>query len=90
MRRVILALATLGVAASGVGAACQNPAPAPVPPSVIYDELTDAGCYSANDAGLAWVTKEVNQPSQPKWVGCLREGGSVTTCGVPCSPPTTH
>ena len=87
MKRALFALVTLGVAASGVGAACQNPVQNPVPPSTIYDELTDAGCYRANDAGLSWVTKEVTQSSPPAWAVCLREGGTVPGCGVPCSAP---
>jgi hypothetical protein len=85
VRRAVSALVTLAVAAGGVGAACQIPAQ-PTPPATIYGELVEGGCYAANDAGLYWVTQEVNEPAPPAWVGCMREGGSVVACGTPCTP----
>jgi hypothetical protein len=86
-------MVVLCVAASGVGAACQNPNPQPTPPSpvtpaVIYGELVEGGCMKADpDGGVAAVAGELSMSKPPAWIVCLAEAGTITGCGVPCTPP---
>jgi hypothetical protein len=82
-------IASIAVA---VGAAltvgCPTPAPTPPTATTIYQELTEAGCYLVDEAGLPGVQQEMALgDAAPAWMKCLEKaGGTVTSCGVPCSP----
>ena len=64
--------------------ACQ-PAASPPSDSQIYQELVDAGCLTAASDDIGYVTRERALANPPAWFTCLAGGGTVQSCGVPCS-----
>jgi hypothetical protein len=67
--------------------ACSRPAPPAVGPTAtdVYGMLVDAGCLQPDPVGGAsYVAAEHSLPDAPAWLGCLFDGGAVSTCGVPC------
>jgi hypothetical protein len=77
---------TLHAAAFAAVASCTNGPTAPTA-ATIYDELVDAGCLIADDAGLPHVQAEIALgDAASAWMQCLEKaGGTVVTCGVPCN-----
>ena len=75
----------LGITLTACLIACQpSSSPTPTDQSV-YGTLVEAGCLAASDGGLAAVAAEHAGPN-PLWLNCLYQpGGTVKSCGVPCS-----
>lgn len=64
--------------------------PPPAPPSplsvAIYGELVEAGCMAASAGGPSAVQAEfLLDAGAPKWLSCLYDAGTPSSCGVPCS-----
>lgn len=83
MKRVIILIAALSTACP--------PKPAPPPPSSgptaesVYEALVAANCLAPDDGGAAAVDQEHALPTQEVWLACMYvEGGTVTSCAVPC------
>lgn len=81
-------------ASPGVIDAAPSPeaAPVPSPPStplavVLYTEMVEGGCMAADpDAGVALMIEALADSNKPPWLACLADGGSVTSCQLPCGP----
>jgi hypothetical protein len=50
----------------------------------VYNELVGSGCLGASSDGVSAVAAEHADPSQPDWLACMFDGGSVDGCNVPC------
>jgi hypothetical protein len=61
-----------------------SPPPATLP-STVYGELVEAGCLATSPDGIDSIAEEHADPEQPDWFACLFDGGTVQSCGVPCS-----
>lgn len=68
---------------------CTPSSPAVDPRAVtIYTELVEAGCMAPDDGGIAAIAQEHALLDQAPWLGCLWDGGSLTSCAVFCSGPS--
>jgi hypothetical protein len=88
MMRLFVAIIVLAFIASAIAwliVGCSRPTPAAGPTAdSVYSALVDAGCLAADPNGPSFVLAEHNLTDQPPWMACLFDGGSVSTCGVPC------
>jgi hypothetical protein len=54
--------------------------------AVVAGEIVDAGCLAAGDGDVQAVIAEHNLgDAEPAWSKCLWAGGTVSSCGVPCT-----
>jgi len=52
--------------------------------TTIYNELVEAGCMAPNDpTGPSALAQSLAAGDFP-WLPCLFDGGTVTSCNVPC------
>lgn len=51
----------------------------------VYQSLVEAGCLAATADGEKAVADEHALHTEPPWSACLWQGGTVQSCGVPCS-----
>ena len=67
---------------------CNACTPPPTPPSVaqhVYGEIVEAGCILPSVDGVQAVADEIDAGDVP-WMRSLVDGGTVSSCGVPCGP----
>lgn len=64
---------------------CNKPSPPNTQAQNIYAELVEAGCLQADDSGLATVQSALQfDGATPSWFTCLANGGTVSSCQLPC------
>jgi hypothetical protein len=91
----VAAALAMGCVVAVTGCHSPSPAPTPTPPApdaavdpgvAIYRELVGAGCLAPDpdDAGPASLDEEYASVDAPSWLGCLYDGGSISSCDVPC------
>jgi hypothetical protein len=51
---------------------------------VVYNQLVAANCLAPSSDGVQAVSDEHNDPSEPPWLACMFDGGTVSSCSVPC------
>jgi hypothetical protein len=78
------ALCAVGLIGCNTCQPTPSPAPPPTTDQMVYGELVDAGCLGASDGGVTAVATEHALSSAPTWLSCLYDGGTVTSCAVPC------
>jgi hypothetical protein len=50
----------------------------------VYDKLVAAQCLAPSSDGVQAISSEHADPSQPDWLACMFDGGTVQSCNVPC------
>jgi hypothetical protein len=79
-------LLLLALLATGLCGCPSTPSPSSPSDQQIYSELVEAGCMKEDDSGLDAVTRERALNPPKAWMNCLSGGGTVSACGVPCTP----
>lgn len=65
---------------------CARPPAPPNPtptPSDVYTELVEAGCIAPSDDGVQSIAEQ-HALHDTTYLECLFEGGTVSSCSVPC------
>jgi hypothetical protein len=69
-----------------IGAGCKSTSQ--TTPQSIYSELVDGNCLQKDDSGLPSVQAAFTSDAAPPWFLCLKDGGTIGACGVPCDATT--
>lgn len=66
---------------------CHITIPTSVSPQQITTELIEGGCLAPGPGDVAAVAEQLDAGA-PSWLLCMQNGGTISSCSVPCTSPT--